>query len=355
MARIDAHGHLIPAAYRAELEQRDLLPPYPLPPATPAVYAETMDRHRIDAAVVSLSPPGVWFGDAGLARELSRLVNEELGGARPRRPSRFAGLATLPLPDVEGALAEIAYALDTLGLDGVALHSNVDGVYLGDPGLRPDLRRARAPRRLRLRPPDPAARPRCRCPGPDLAAGVPFDTTRAVVNLIYSGTLERCPGIRLQLAHMGGAAPFLAHRIAEWAGRDPERPRPPRPAHSPTSAASTTTPASPTTDSRSAASARAGRPRADRLRHRLALRGAPGREIRRPVSASARTSGRWSTAQRRGPGAAAGRRLTGREDYGSRPRRPARRPGATTAHVVRSRPSSCRGRARAKISTAVRA
>jgi predicted TIM-barrel fold metal-dependent hydrolase len=51
----------------------------------------------------------------------------------------------------------------------------------------------------------------------------PFDTTRAVVNLVYSGTLERCPGVRLQVAHLGGTAPFLAHRLASLAAREPER------------------------------------------------------------------------------------------------------------------------------------
>ncbi len=223
MARIDAHGHLVPAAYRAALEQRGLLPDYPLPEATPEAYEEVMDRHAIDAAVVSLSPPGVWFGDAGLARELSRLVNEELGALVRAQPSRFAALATLPLPDVEGALAEIAYAADTLGLDGFALHSNVGGVYLGDPAFDPIFAELERRGAYAFVHPVPPATPSPLPAAPDWLAEFPFDTTRALVNLIYSGTLERCPGVRLQFAHMGGAAPFLAHRIAEWALRDPAR------------------------------------------------------------------------------------------------------------------------------------
>ncbi len=51
----------------------------------------------------------------------------------------------------------------------------------------------------------------------------PFDTTRAVVNLIYSGTLERCRRLRVQVAHLAGTAPFMAHRIASLADREPER------------------------------------------------------------------------------------------------------------------------------------
>ncbi len=223
MPRIDAHGHLIPERYRAELERLELETGYPLPPATPEIFSGLMDRYGIDAAVVSLSPPGVWFGDPGLARELSRLVNEETAALVRAQPTRFAGLATLPLPDVEGALAEIAYAFDELGLDGVALLSNVDGTYVGDAAWDPvfdELERRGA--YVFLHPIQPATD----SPMPQTPIWVqefPFDTTRAVTNLIYSGTMARCPAIRLQLAHMGGTAPFIAHRIAEWAGRDPSR------------------------------------------------------------------------------------------------------------------------------------
>ena len=223
MPRIDTHAHLIPEAYRAELGRRGLDTGYPLPQPTPELRGELMDRHAIDAAVVSLSPPGVWFGDPGLARELARLVNEETAALVRQQPHRFAGLATLPLPDVDGALEEIAYALDDLGLDGVALLSNVDGTYLGDPVWDPvfdELERRGA--YAFVHPTQPATP----SPMPDAPVWVqefPFDTTRAIVNLIYGGTLERCPSIRLQLAHLGGTVPFIAHRVAEWAGRDPSR------------------------------------------------------------------------------------------------------------------------------------
>jgi 6-methylsalicylate decarboxylase len=223
MARIDTHAHLIPEAYRAELERRELETGYPLPPATAEILGDVMERHAIDAAVVSLSPPGVWFGDAGLARELARLVNEETAALVRAEPARFAGLATLPLPDVEGAMAEIAYAFDELGLDGFALLSNFDGAYLGDPAFAPvfdELERRGAYVFVHpIQPATPSPLPEA----PVWVQEFPFDTTRAVVDLIYSGTLERCPSIRLQLAHLGGTAPFIAHRIAEWAGRDPSR------------------------------------------------------------------------------------------------------------------------------------
>jgi hypothetical protein len=73
--RIDAHAHLIPDDYRVELERRALLP-YPLPRWSREMVDDLMERHAIDAAIMSLSPPGVWFGDGSLAGELARLVNE---------------------------------------------------------------------------------------------------------------------------------------------------------------------------------------------------------------------------------------------------------------------------------------
>jgi predicted TIM-barrel fold metal-dependent hydrolase len=220
---IDMHAHTVPAPYLAQLRRLGREPVGRLPPATAEVLSESMGRRSIDAATVSLSPPGVWFGDAGLARELSRMVNEEHASMARAEPARWAALATLPIPDVDGALAEIAHALDVLGLDGVALHSNVDGVYLGDPALEPifvELDRRGAYAFLHPSwPPAPT-------PGPELPGWLvdfPFDTTRALVNLIYSGTLERHPNVRVQVAHMGGTAPFLADRIASWAGREPTR------------------------------------------------------------------------------------------------------------------------------------
>jgi 6-methylsalicylate decarboxylase len=223
MPRIDAHAHLIPEEYRAELDRRGLDPGYPLPPATPELLAGFMDEHGIDASVVSLSPPGVWFGDAGLAKELARLVNEATAEVVREQPTRFAGLATLPLPDPEAAVEEIAYALDTLGLDGVALLSNVGGTYLGDSVWDPVFEEL--DRRGAYAFVHPVA-PVTPLPLPGIPVWVgelPFDTTRAAANLLYSGTLEHSPKIRLQLAHLGGTTAFLAHRLAELAAREPER------------------------------------------------------------------------------------------------------------------------------------
>jgi predicted TIM-barrel fold metal-dependent hydrolase len=184
---------------------------------------EFMARHEIDAAVMSLGPPGVWFGDVGLAAELARISNEATAELVQAAPQRFAGLAALPLPDVDASLAELTHALDVLGLDGVALFSNVGGIYPGDERLEPvwtELDRRGVYVFLHpAAPVSPPALPQ----HPIWLYEFPFDTTRAVANLIYSGTLERASDLRLQVAHLGGAVPFLAHRIASLAAREPDK------------------------------------------------------------------------------------------------------------------------------------
>jgi len=219
--RIDAHTHFLPDGYRAALGAVDpalaRLPDH----STDALLA-MMDRFEIDAAVVSVSPPGVFHGDAGQARELARLVNEYAAGLRRDHPGRFATLGVLPLPDVPASVAEVAHGLDELGLDGFELFSNVAGTYPGDPAWDPVLEAldARAAYVFVHPGPPPYARP---LPHPDWLYEYPFESTRAIVNLVYSGAFERFPNVRWQFAHLGGTAPFLAHRIASLAVRATER------------------------------------------------------------------------------------------------------------------------------------
>jgi predicted TIM-barrel fold metal-dependent hydrolase len=212
----------VPDDYRRVLDQRTLSP-LTLPPLSPEMTEEFMDRYQIDAAVMSLGPPGIWFGDAGLAAELARMVNEATAELVRAVPQRYAGLAVLPLPDVDAALAELSHALDMLELDGVALLSNLDGIYPGDERLEPVWSELdRRGTYVFLHPAAPVPAPALR-QHPIWLYEFPFDTTRAVTSLIYSGALERASGLRLQLAHLGGTVPFLAHRIASLAAREPDK------------------------------------------------------------------------------------------------------------------------------------
>jgi aminocarboxymuconate-semialdehyde decarboxylase len=96
-----------------------------------------LDYAGIDVAVTSISTPGVHTGDDAAARALARRCNELAAELIRDRPDRFGGFACLPLPDVDGALAELAYAFDDLRLDGVVLFSNARGIYLGDSRFTP--------------------------------------------------------------------------------------------------------------------------------------------------------------------------------------------------------------------------
>src|SRR5262249_25467420 len=118
--RIDVHHHILPREYLASLARMGISAGGGIP--SPAWSREealgVMDRRGIQAAVASISAPGVHFGAAAAARDLARRCNEISARLIADHPTRFGGFAILPLPDVDGAMRELEHALDTLGLDG---------------------------------------------------------------------------------------------------------------------------------------------------------------------------------------------------------------------------------------------
>jgi predicted TIM-barrel fold metal-dependent hydrolase len=223
MPRIDLHVHLIPDAYRRLLGAAGRDRP-PVPGWGLDELLARMERFEIDGAAVSTGVPGAYIGDQSQANELARAANESIAELVRSEPDRLAGMALLPLPDTGAALDELDYALDELGLDGVMLLSNTAGIYLGDPRWEPLYEEL--DRRGTYVFVHPAAPPYALPLGrehPLYLYEFPFDTTRALAQLIYSGSLERHPAIRLQFAHLGGTAPFLALRLASLAQFEPER------------------------------------------------------------------------------------------------------------------------------------
>jgi 6-methylsalicylate decarboxylase len=173
-----------------------------------------MARYGVDVAVLSAAA-GVYFGDQAEATELSRIVNEAAAEIVRSDGRRFGALASLPLPDVE-----LEYALDVLHLDGVTLHASVNGKYVGDPDFAPlfdELERRQA--YVFVHPGFPGQMPSY--PYPPWVLELPFETTRAALSLVFSGTLDRCPSVQFQLPHLGGAVPFLSYRMASLVQRDP--------------------------------------------------------------------------------------------------------------------------------------
>jgi len=214
--RIDVHHHILPPEYVSALGGIGISGGGGMPfPAWSAEQAlGVMDRNGIQAAVTSISAPGVHFGDADFARDLARRCNELSARLVSDHPARFGSFAVLPLPDVKGALLELEHALDTLKLDGVVLFaSQSDGRYLGDPefdDLVSELDRREAV--AFVHPTVPRSSEGLRLDVPGFASEFTFDTSRAILNLIWSGTAERFPNVRWIFSHAGGTAPFLAWR-----------------------------------------------------------------------------------------------------------------------------------------------
>ncbi|MEV4093080.1 amidohydrolase family protein [Streptosporangium saharense] len=224
---IDVHHHSYHPPLIAELRRRGvthMAPGVPLPEWTVEDSLRVMDANGVRAAILSILLPDAALGQG--AASLVRQANEWSAELVRDLPGRFGALAVLPLPDVDAALAEIEYALDVLGLDGVVMSASLaDGRYLGDPAFAPVFDELDRRGAVVFVHPNPAYR--CDCVGgPKFAAKVPpplvdfvMDTTRAVADLLFGGTLTRCRDIRFVLAHAGGTVPFLAWRLelaATW-------------------------------------------------------------------------------------------------------------------------------------------
>ena len=226
--RIDVHTHLIPPFWAEELKTHGGDPSgWGSPTWSPKALLRFMDEEGIAVSMLSLTAPGVegWKGAARI--DMARRVNDYGASLVRETPTRFGYLATLPLPDVEAALAELARAYDDLHTDGIVLHSNFDGIYLADSRFDPiwaELDRRSATVFIHPTMPPMAALPGV--PGPLL--DYPADTTRCALDLVLKGHRHRFASTRLILSHGGGFLPYVSTRIAELSaslahGRSPEQ------------------------------------------------------------------------------------------------------------------------------------
>lgn len=214
---IDVHAHFLPDGYREALVRHghDRPDGFPHIPEWSAVeHVAMMDRLGIATSMLSISSPGVALGDEA-GDGLARLVNEEGRKAVVDHPGRFGLFASLPLPDVDAARAEIAHCCDHLAVDGFALLTHTGGTYLGDPALAPvwaELDRRRA--RVFLHPTSPPCWEHTAHGRPRPMVEFLFDTTRAVVDLVLSGTIARYPGVAVIVPHAGAVLPLVADRVS---------------------------------------------------------------------------------------------------------------------------------------------
>ncbi|MEV0555607.1 amidohydrolase family protein [Streptomyces sp. NPDC050597] len=217
---IDVHAHLLPDFYVQQATAAGHAHPDGMggwPTWSVQAHLDLMDRNGIDTAMLSMSSPGVHFGDDDAARLLARRVNEYTAELTRDRPGRFGNFVSLPLPDVDGSLEEIAFAFDELDADGVALLTHTHGVYLGDRRLDPvfaELDRRRAV--VFLHPTSPVCWEQSALGRPRPMVEYIFDTARAVTDLVMAGVLTRHPNMQVIVPHGGGAVPVLADRINEF-------------------------------------------------------------------------------------------------------------------------------------------
>ena len=217
---IDVHAHLLPDFYVQQATAAGHAHPDGMggwPSWSVQAHLDLMDRNGIETAMLSMSSPGVHFGDDKAARLLARRVNEYTADLTRDHPGRFGNFASLPLPDVDGALEELTFAFDELGADGVALMTHTHGVYLGDQRLDPvfaELDRRRAV--VFLHPTSPVCWEQSALGRPRPMVEYIFDTARTVTDLVMGGVLTRHPNMRVIVPHCGGAIPVLADRINEF-------------------------------------------------------------------------------------------------------------------------------------------
>jgi predicted TIM-barrel fold metal-dependent hydrolase len=213
---IDVHFHLIPQFYREAVYEAGTGPAIGrYPDWTPALALALMDKHWIALAVLSLGQPGVGFLPPDKAAAFGRRCNDYSAELIAQHPRRFGCFGLLPMHDMDAAIAEARYCLDTLRFEGISLFASYGEKFPGDPAFDPLISFLDAHEAVVHI--HPGLHPSSRSldlPWPGFMIEYPFDTTRAAVNLLFSGALERFAHIRFILSHAGGTLPYLAWRLS---------------------------------------------------------------------------------------------------------------------------------------------
>ena len=213
---IDVHFHLIPQFYRDAVYAAGTGPAIGrYPDWTPELALELMDKHGIALTMLSLGQPGVGFLPDDKASAFARRCNDYAAALIAKHPTRFGCFGLLPMHDVDAALAEARYCLETLRFEGISLFASYGAKFLGDAAFDPVLDFLNANSAVaHIHPSLHPSSKSLELPWPGFMIEYPFDTTRAAVNLLFAGALERFANIRFILSHAGGTLPFLAWRLS---------------------------------------------------------------------------------------------------------------------------------------------
>lgn len=214
---VDVHSHNILPDYRTVLARHhaELEEGFPLPAWDVDSHLAFMDSAGIECSVLTMPAPQPYFGDSDECSRVVRQYNEYGARLKSASPNRIRFCASLPLPDVDAAVAEAIYAIDTLGADGVKLATNSRGQYLGDEALDPlmaVLNNRSAVIILHPHRPVPV--------NDSLVAALPLavyeypaETTRALMNLLAHNVLERYPNLKFVVPHCGSFLPLALPRL----------------------------------------------------------------------------------------------------------------------------------------------
>jgi predicted TIM-barrel fold metal-dependent hydrolase len=221
MPRIDTHHHMASPRSLATLAEVGIIMQHDADAMVASKAIEDMDAGGIDVAINSTpAPPRPTLENAQLGAAYARENNEYLAKLVADHPKRFGMFVALPMPHIDATLKEIAYGLDVLKADGVYLMTSYIDHWLGDKAFAPvfdELNRRKALIYTHPHSPYCCTRPLKEIVMPDAMIEFGTDTTRAIANMIFTGTAQRCSDLKIIWSHAGGTMPFLIYRFLKTA------------------------------------------------------------------------------------------------------------------------------------------
>jgi 6-methylsalicylate decarboxylase len=212
---IDVHFHLIPQFYRDAVRDAGImLATASYPDWSPQLALDLMDKHGIALAITSTVWPGAGFLHGERAASFARRCNDYAAELIAQHPKRFGCFGLLPMDDIGAAIAEARYCLETLRFDGIGLFASYGERFLGDPYFDPLMQYLNSARAVvHIHPSVHPLGKTLKLQWPGWLIEYVFDTTRAAVNLVFSGAIKNYSAIRFILSHAGGTLPYLAMRL----------------------------------------------------------------------------------------------------------------------------------------------
>ena len=185
---------------------------------TPEERIEDMDGQNVDVQVVSIHTPIFGYNmEPSQGLQMAQAVNDEISGMTHQWPQRFAGLATLPVQDVDASIGELERAVRDLGLKGAELDAVVNGLNWDEPQFLPLFKAAESLGALLFFHPQPQDNIVAQQKDDRFALGnsigVPLEDALVVATLIFGGILEKCPDLKVCIAHGGGPTCFGMGRL----------------------------------------------------------------------------------------------------------------------------------------------